>query len=113
MVRPHVALPTGPRQSRNCYGTCVPRVARRAVADGSVVMRFADGMATRAPAGNRRGSFELRKRIRRPFHVAGMQLLCKIGLFGRKSFRPENCRPRRCRVAASHKFLIDLLMAHA
>lgn len=89
------------------------RMTCRAVPNAPVFVRFADGMAGRASARNRRWPFQFRKRIGGPFHVPRVKFFREFHLLRCKSALAKNRGPRWRRMPASYKLLINLLVAHA
>ena len=68
MIRPEVALTAGAGQARDFHGGCVPRMAKRAVANAAVGVGFANRVAGDAAALRRGIAFQFGQRVRRALH---------------------------------------------
>lgn len=88
-------------------------VAGSAVSNASVIMWFPNRMTTCAATSDRGRPLQPRQCIRWTLDVARMQFLRELYLLGGKPTLTEYRGPRGSRVPASHKFLINLLMADA
>src|SRR5215208_2619850 len=85
----------------------MPRVARRAGADGAVLIRFSDGVAVRTAARGGRRAFQRDEWVRRAPGIAGLIPLGEFHLFGLQSLLSVHGGPRDRCVAAAEKLLVD------
>ena len=111
MVRAHVALRASAGQPRNADRTGVPRVAGRAVSNGSVGIWFAHAVALLAAAGHGGSAFSLHERMRRPSRSSRLIGFGKIHLFRREAFLAINRGPRPRGVPAVQELLVNILVA--
>jgi hypothetical protein len=86
-------------------------MAGSAIPDGTVGIGPADAVALLAPAGHRRTTFQLGKRVGRPTSTTGLIRLREIYLFGRKALLAVNGCPCRSGMSAMQELLINVLVA--
>src|SRR5215469_3842777 len=93
MVGTHVTLAASARETRHGYRARVARVTRGAISNGSVILRFTNGVTLRATAANSRRALQLCKSISGPLHITRVIFLREISLFRRKTFFTKDCGP--------------------
>ncbi len=108
-----MTLAAGAGEARDGDRTCVPRVATGAGSEGAIGIRLANAMALFASAYHRRRAFQLGEGMRRALSPAGLIRLREVHLLGGQALLTINRRPRRGRVAAVEKLLVNLLVTTA
>ncbi len=110
VVRTEVALSAGRGQTGDGDRRGMPRVARGARADGSVLVRLADAVALSAAARGRGRSLELCQGVGRAPGAAWLIALRELDLFRLQPLLTEDRGPRSRRVAAPQELLVDRLV---
>src|SRR4029453_19145465 len=113
MIRSEVALSARRRQPRDRARRGMARMTRRAGANRAIVVRLADAMALRAPAGGGGDALDLGERMGGSSGATRLVPFGELHLLGLQSFFAEHRRPRGRRVTAAQVLLVDRLVAAA
>src|SRR4030095_4617690 len=113
MIRSEVALSARRRQPRDRDRRGMARMTRRAGANRAIVVRLADAMALRAPAGGGGGALDRGERMGGSSGAARLVAFGELDLLGLQSFFAEHRRPRGRRVTAAQVLLVDRLRGGA